>query len=77
MMAQDGGVDPHGIAAAHGFLDRFRGRPESSCVLEVPARLERAITDLQSVALTSLAMEPCGSSDGARTRDLLRDRQVC
>ena len=75
-MAQDGGVDPHGIAAAHGFRVRFRGRPESSCVLEVPARLERAITDLQSVALASLAMEPCGSSDGTRTRDLLRDRQA-
>ena len=65
MMAQDGGVDPHGIAAAHGFLDRFRGRPESSCVLEVPARLERAITDLQSAALANLAMEP----DGCRGQD--------
>ena len=50
-MAQDGGVDPHSIAAAHGFLDRCRSRPASSCILEVPARFERAITDLQSAAL--------------------------
>ena len=50
-MAQDGGVDPHSISAAYGFLDRCRSRPASSCILEVPARFERAITDLQSVAL--------------------------
>lgn len=42
MMAQDGGVDPHGIAAAHGFLDRFRDRPESSCLMVAGAGLEPA-----------------------------------
>ena len=60
-MAQDGGVDPHNIAVALGFLDRCQRRPTSSCILEVPARFERAITDLQSAALTNLAMEPCGT----------------
>ncbi len=49
-MAQDGGVDPHSVSAAHGFLDRCRSRPASSCLLEVPARFERAIADLQSAA---------------------------
>ena len=66
-MAQDGGVDPHSIAAAHGFLDRCRSRPASSCILEVPARFERAITDLQSVALTGLAMEPYGTAPRFRS----------
>ena len=51
ILAQDGGVDPHNITVAHGFLDRFRGRPESSCIMEVPVRVERTITDLQSAAL--------------------------
>lgn len=60
-MAQDGGVDPHSISAAHGFLDRCQRRLTSSCILEVPARFERAITDLQSAAFTSLAMEPSGT----------------
>ena len=60
-MAQDGGVDPHSIAAAHGFLDRCQRRLTSSCIVEVPARFERAITDLQSAALTNLAMEPYGT----------------
>ena len=60
-MAQDGGVDPHSITAAHGFQGRCRSRPASSCRLEVPARFERAITDLQSAALTILAMEPYGT----------------
>ena len=52
-MAQDGGVDPHNIAVAHGFLDRFRGRPELSCILEVPDRIERSIAELQSAAFAS------------------------
>ena len=52
-MAQDGGVDPHNIAVAHGFLDRFRGRPESSCILEVPDRIERSIAELQSAAFAA------------------------
>ena len=60
-MAQDGGVDPHSISAALGFLDRCRSRPASSCILEVPARFELAITDLQSAALANLAMEPFGT----------------
>ena len=66
-MAQDGGVDPHSISAAHGFLDRCQRRPTSSCILEVPARVERASTDLQSVALTSLAMEPSGTAPRFRS----------
>ena len=52
-MAQDGGVDPHNIAVAHGFLDRFRGRPELSCILEVPDRIERSIAELQSAAFAA------------------------
>ena len=52
-MAQDGGVDPHNIAVAHGFLDRFRGRSESSCILEVPDRIERSIAELQSAAFAA------------------------
>ena len=35
--------------------------------LEVPARFERAITDLQSVALTNLAMEPYGTAPRFRS----------
>ena len=52
-MAQDGGVDPHNIVVAHGFLVRFRGRPESSCILEVPDRIERSIAELQSAAFAA------------------------
>ena len=60
-MAQDRGVDPHNISVALGFLDRCQRRLTSSCIVEVPARFERAITDLQSAALTNLAMEPYGT----------------
>ena len=35
--------------------------------LEVPARFERAITDLQSAALTNLAMEPYGTAPRFRS----------
>lgn len=66
-MAQDGGVDPHSITAAHGFLDRCQRRLTSSCIVEVPARFERAISDLQSAALTNLAMEPCGTAPRFRS----------
>ena len=44
-MAQDGGVDPHDLTAAHGFLDRCRSRPASSCVgrrAPNPCRFSRA-----------------------------------
>ena len=75
-MAQDGGADPHSIAAAHGFLDRCQRRLTSSCILEVPARFERAITDLQSAALTNLAMGPCGTAPRFRSSSS-RVKAVC
>ena len=53
VLAQDRGVDPHNITVAHGFLDRFRGRPELSCMLEVPDRIERSIAELQSAAFAA------------------------
>ena len=33
-MAQDGGVDPHNISVALGFLDRCQRRLTSSCILK-------------------------------------------
>ena len=73
-MAQDGGVDPHSITAAHGFLDRCQRRPTSSCILEVPARFERAITDLQSAAsffLIQIGPAPLGSDLVTRATGLV------
>ena len=52
-MAPDGGVEPHGLAATHGFQDRCQSRLTSSGILEVPDRIERSIAELQSAAFAA------------------------
>ena len=60
-MAQDGGVDPHNIAVAHGFLDRFRGRPESSCVFGGSGPNRTVDRGVAIRCLRRLATEPYGA----------------
>ena len=47
---------------SHPQLSKLVPEPSDiTRLMEVPARFERAIADLQSAALTNLAMEPCGT----------------
>ena len=59
-LAQDGGADPHDFAAAHGFLDRCRSRPASSCVWRFQTDLNGRSQGCNLLPCL-LAMEPYGT----------------
>ena len=65
-LAQDGGADPHDFAAAHGFLDRCRSRPASSCIWSFQADSNDRSLGCNQLPF-HLAMEASGSGPRIRT----------
>ena len=71
-MAPDGGVDPHGLAATHGFQDRCQRRLTSSgkyfwCTRRDSNSHTFLVAGLEPAASPHSATCACGTCEGSRT----------